>query len=93
MSEQSGSGDAARPSSPDEKHKAPSRVIISDGDLSTLSSSELISRWRLQENYVNSLEHRVAQQEGRYCIHMSVDFDYNYSLLDYELTWDTSINI
>lgn len=92
MSEQSSSGDAAQPSSPDEKSKTPNRVIIADADLSTLSSNEWLSRWRLQENYVNSLEHRVAQQEGRYSIHMTVDhFDYNYYLFDTELTWDISI--
>lgn len=75
MSEQVSSGDAAQPSSSDEKSKTPNRVVISDGELSALSTSELGNRWRLQENYVNSLEHRLTQQEGRYCyyIHMSVD--------------------
>lgn len=88
MSEQGSSGDAAQPSSPEEKNKTQTRVIISDVELSNLSAGDLVSRWRLQENYVNSLEHRVAQLEGRYCIHMSVDyFDYNYYLFDNELTW------
>lgn len=74
MSEQVSSGDAAQPSSSDEKNKSPNRVIIIDGELSSLSSNELVNRWRLQENYVNSLEHRLAQQEGRYCLStMTVD--------------------
>lgn len=77
MSEQISSGEAAaQPSSPDEKNKTPTRVIINDGDLSALSSNDLINRWRQQEIYVNSLEQRVAQQEGRYSLYpheMTVD--------------------
>lgn len=87
MSEQGGSGDAAQPSSPDDKNRSPIRVTISDGELSSLSASDLASRWRLQEIYVNSLEHRVTQQEGRYCIHKLVDhFDHTITFYDCELT-------
>lgn len=54
----SGSGD---PKSPD----APSRVIISESDLGSLSAGELVSRWRRQDTYVDTLEQRLTRQEGR----------------------------
>lgn len=55
--------EAARPKSRDDR---PSRVALSESDLGTLSASDLAARWRLQDAYINSLEQRLSQQEGRY---------------------------
>lgn len=56
-------GEAQPPKSPDDR---PSRVVITDNDLENLTVAEFANRWRLQDSYVNALERRLAQQEGRY---------------------------
>lgn len=77
-------GDAHSSNSPDGRKKPLARVILSENELSSLSSSELVDRWKQQDVYVSGVEERLGQQEGRYSIHEYVEyFDFNY---DY--TWD-----
>lgn len=47
----------------------PARIILTDSELDSITVSELATRWRQQDNYITSLEQRLAQQEGRYSIH------------------------
>ncbi|KAL3274168.1 hypothetical protein HHI36_015582 [Cryptolaemus montrouzieri] len=53
-----------QPSSPAEKDKVPSRLIITDGEMNSLSAAEWGSRWRQQDSYLMSLERRASSQEG-----------------------------
>lgn len=61
MSEQ---GDVQQPSSPAERDKAPSRVHISESEISTLTPTEWVNRWHQQASYLASLERRLTLQEG-----------------------------
>ncbi|XP_076272843.1 pre-mRNA-splicing regulator female-lethal(2)D [Rhynchophorus ferrugineus] len=61
MSEQ---GDVQQPSSPAERDKAPSRVHISESEMSTLTPTEWVNRWHQQASYIASLERRLTLQEG-----------------------------
>ncbi|XP_017782528.1 PREDICTED: pre-mRNA-splicing regulator female-lethal(2)D [Nicrophorus vespilloides] len=56
--------DSAQPSSPDDKDKAPSRVVLKESELSSLSADEWCSHWRMQDSYITLLEQRLSQQEG-----------------------------
>lgn len=56
--------DSLRPKSPDADR--PSRVILTDNDLGSMSPAEFASKWRLQDVYITALEQRLSQQEGRY---------------------------
>lgn len=78
---------ASGPRSPDVKEKIPSRVVMSEVELSKASAGELVSNWRLQDSYVSSLEQRLAQQEGRYCLHSEVEF-FDYKIINYGLSWE-----
>lgn len=49
----------------DSEPDTPSRVVIAECDLGSLSAGELASRWRRQDAYVDSIEQRLARQEGR----------------------------
>lgn len=53
-----------QPSSPAERDKVPSRVVICDSDMPNLTSTEWVNRWRQQESYVTVLERKLNQQEG-----------------------------
>lgn len=87
MSDQAGPGVPPQPSSPDEKDRAPNRVVLNDSELGSLSSAEFATHWRQQDTYITSLEQRLSQQEGRYTIHMFVElFDDKFNKYDYELT-------
>ncbi|XP_060522203.1 pre-mRNA-splicing regulator female-lethal(2)D [Cylas formicarius] len=61
MSEQ---GDVQQPSSPAERDKVPSRVVIPESEISSLSPTEWVNRWHQQESYVTSLEKKLSIQEG-----------------------------
>lgn len=87
MSDQADPGVPPQPSSPDEKDRAPNRVVLNDSELGSLSSAEFATHWRQQDTYITSLEQRLSQQEGRYTIHMFVElFDDKFNKYDYELT-------
>lgn len=58
------SEDVQQPSSPVERDKAPSRVVVQEQEMGALTISEWQSRWRQQESYVTLLERKTAQQEG-----------------------------
>lgn len=58
------SDDVQQPSSPAERDKAPSRVLVSEQEMGTLTPLEWQNRWRQQESYVTLLERKTAQQEG-----------------------------
>lgn len=58
------SDDVQQPSSPAERDKAPSRVVVSEQEMGTLTPLEWQNRWRQQESYVTLLERKTAQQEG-----------------------------
>ncbi|KAK9743664.1 WTAP/Mum2p family [Popillia japonica] len=64
MSDQAGPGVPPQPSSPDEKDRAPNRVVLNDSELGSLSSAEFATHWRQQDTYITSLEQRLSQQEG-----------------------------
>lgn len=53
-----------QPCSPAEKDRVLSRVLLSESELSNLSPTEWISRWRQQESYISTLERRTTLQEG-----------------------------
>lgn len=57
------SGD--HPRSPSPSPQQPSRVVISDADLSSFTAADLTARWRRQDAYVDVVEQRLARQEGR----------------------------
>lgn len=56
--------DVQQPSSPVERDKVSSRVVVSDQEMGTLTPLEWQSRWRQQESYVTLLERKTTQQEG-----------------------------
>uniref|UniRef100_V5GU83 Pre-mRNA-splicing regulator n=1 Tax=Anoplophora glabripennis TaxID=217634 RepID=V5GU83_ANOGL len=58
------SGDVPQPSSPADRDRAPSRVLVADQEMGTLTPLEWQNRWRQQESYVTNLERKTSQQEG-----------------------------
>ncbi|XP_050297768.1 pre-mRNA-splicing regulator female-lethal(2)D [Anthonomus grandis grandis] len=60
----SDSGDVQQPSSPAERDKAPSKVIISEAEISSLTPTEWVNRWHQQESYITTLERKFNLQEG-----------------------------
>lgn len=56
--------DVQQPSSPAERDKAPSRVIISESEILSLTPNEWVSRWHQQDSYITTLERKLALQEG-----------------------------
>lgn len=58
------SDDVQQPSSPADRDKAPSRVVVSEQEMGALTLPDWQSRWRQQESYVTLLERKTAQQEG-----------------------------
>lgn len=59
MSENDANAEAAHSSN------KPARVILTESDLENITVSELATRWRQQDHYLNSLEQRLGQLEGR----------------------------
>lgn len=57
-------GDIQQPTSPAERDKVPTRVMVSDQEMDALSAQEWQNHWRQQESYVILLERKAAQQEG-----------------------------
>ncbi|KAL1494334.1 hypothetical protein ABEB36_009949 [Hypothenemus hampei] len=60
----SGQGDVQQPSSPAERDKAPSRVLISESEITSLTPAEWVNRWRQQDSYITALEGKLSLQEG-----------------------------
>ncbi|KAJ8923188.1 hypothetical protein NQ315_001742 [Exocentrus adspersus] len=57
-------GDMPQPSSPADRDKAPSRVLVTEQEVTTLTASEWQTRWRQQDSYVTALERKTTRQEG-----------------------------
>ncbi|CAG9773904.1 unnamed protein product [Ceutorhynchus assimilis] len=57
-------GDVQQPSSPAERDKAPSRVLISETEIAALTPTEWVNRWHQQDSYIITLERKLALQEG-----------------------------
>ncbi|ERL85432.1 pre-mRNA-splicing regulator female-lethal(2)D [Dendroctonus ponderosae] len=57
-------GDVQQPLSPAERDKVPSRVIISESEITSLSPTEWVHRWHQQDSYIATLERKVDLQEG-----------------------------
>lgn len=60
----SGQGDVQQPSSPAEKDKVPSRVLISESEIASLTPTEWVNRWHQQDSYIATLERKLNLQEG-----------------------------
>ncbi|XP_066259716.1 pre-mRNA-splicing regulator female-lethal(2)D [Euwallacea similis] len=60
----SGQGDVLQPTSPAEKDKMPSRVLISESEIASLTPAEWVNRWHQQESYITTLERKLSLQEG-----------------------------
>lgn len=56
--------DVQQPSSPVDRDKVPSRVVVSEQEMGTMTPIEWQTRWRQQDSYVTLLERKTAQQEG-----------------------------
>lgn len=56
--------DVQQPSSPAERDKVPSRVIISESEILSLTPNEWVSRWHQQDSYITTLERKLTLQEG-----------------------------
>lgn len=61
-------GEQQHPSSPDDRSSkaAVAKIVLTDSDLSTLTAKEFAERWKSQDLFIASVEHRLAQHEGRY---------------------------
>lgn len=63
-------GDVQQPLSPAERDKVPSRVIISESEITSLSPTEWVHRWHQQDSYIATLERKVHLQEGTYLVQL-----------------------